>query len=250
MARQNTPEPPVYMHLRDAFRRLVADHQLGADRLEVTCARLTAEEAIGKPRHDDYPIVRGREFMVAARLGESVGQAFTDTWRGDYAAELKDVVELPLHDNCDRAIFIASLNAVCRSLGLVEGTVHCKDDDPLECADRLVEHVRQTCPSARKVLLVGCQPRMIEALASRFELRVTDLDADNIGTQRSGVTIDGADRSAENLEWADCAVITGTTVVNGTLGAFRDTTPTIYYGVTIAGAAHLLGLERFCHCGR
>jgi putative heavy-metal chelation protein len=240
----------TYRQLREAFSRLVADQDLGQDRMEVTCARLTAEEAIGRPRHDDYPIIRGREFMVAARLDGSVGQAFTDTWRGDFVADLAEIVALPLQDSYTRSVFIASLNAVCRSLGIVESTVHCKDDDPLECADRLVDYLLHTYPSARRVLLVGCQPRMIEALSRRFDLRVNDLDAGSIGAQKSGVTIDGPEMAQDNLEWADCAVVTGTTVVNGTLDDFRGRLPTVYYGVTVAGAAHLLWLDRFCHCGR
>lgn len=244
------PASTVYEQLRSAFSDLVTEHGLGRDRMEVTCARLTAEEAIGRPRHDDYPIIRGREFMVAATLGEAVGQAFTDTWRGDYVADLKDIVAMPLTDNYERSVFVASLNAVCRSLGLADGTVHCKDDEPLECADRLAQYLTEKHPSVQNVLLVGCQPRMIAALSQCFDLRVNDLDADNIGKRKSGVTIDGPDRLEENLAWADCALVTGTTIVNGTLDDFRDKVPTVYYGVTVAGTAHLLGLDRFCHCGR
>ncbi len=249
MAPQDPTHDP-YEELRSAFARLVADHRIGGRMMEVRCSRLTAEEAIGKPKHDDYPIVRGREFMVAARMDGAEGQAFTDTWLGDYKADLNDVVNLTLDNNYTRAVFIASLNAVCRSLGLVEGTIHCKDDDPIECADKLVEHVLHRCPTAKRVLLVGCQPRMVEVLAHSFDLRVNDLDAENIGTQKSGVTISGPDQLAANLEWADCAVVTGTTVVNGTSPEFHGKLPTIYYGVTIAGVAYLFGLDRFCHCGR
>jgi hypothetical protein len=88
---------------------------------------------------------------------------------------------------------------------------------------------------------------MVEALSQRFELRVTDLDAQNIESERYGVKIWGPEKNAEHLAWCDLALVTGTTVTNGTLAQFLgDSKPAVFYGVTVAGAAQLLGLERFC----
>ena len=48
-------------------------------------------------------------------------------------------------------------------------------------------------------------------------------------------------------DWADLLLATGTTLVNGTLmGPWLGNKPVIFYGTTIAGAAHLMGWERFC----
>ena len=52
----------------------------------------------------------------------------------------------------------------------------------------------------------------------------------------------------EALEWCDLALVTGTAVVNGTLEAILKVAgaKAVFYGISIAGVAELLGLERFC----
>ncbi len=44
------------------------------------------------------------------------------------------------------------------------------------------------------------------------------------------------------------ALVTGTTVVNGTLELILEVAgaKAVFYGISIAGVAELLGLERFC----
>ncbi|MEA1863861.1 MAG: hypothetical protein U9N46_01470 [Euryarchaeota archaeon] len=44
------------------------------------------------------------------------------------------------------------------------------------------------------------------------------------------------------------ALVAGTTVVNGTLEPIREVAgaKAVFYGISIAGVAELLGLERFC----
>jgi uncharacterized membrane protein YgdD (TMEM256/DUF423 family) len=73
-----------------------------------------------------------------------------------------------------------------------------------------------------------------------------DLDPDNIGTRKYGVTIGGPKETDAAIKWADLLLVTGTTLVNGTLPDFLVQKPVIFYGTTIAGAAHLMGWERFC----
>ena len=46
------------------------------------------------------------------------------------------------------------------------------------------------------------------------------------------------------LDWCDLALVMGTTVVNGTLEPILE--KAVFYGISIAGVAELLGLERFC----
>ena len=135
-----------------------------------------------------------------------------------------------------------------RHLGLVDHTVHCKDNQPRECSQELAKHIEKEYGQP-KVAMVGFQPRMVEALAQKFELRVTDMDRDNIGREKFGVRIDDPQRTEENLDWCDIAVVTGTTIVNDTIGQFRINKPVVFYGVTIAGAAKLAGLNRFCPFG-
>lgn len=197
--------------------------------------------------HKDYPIITGKERMLQAEFRGHFGHAFTDM-HGNYKARLADIAGKKPENNFQGAIFISSLNAVMRYLGSVSKTLHCKDAEPRLCSQELVK-VIETEYDNPKIAFVGFQPRMIEALSQRFEVRATDLDEDNIGTEKFGIIIGGPEQTDANLEWCDLALVTGTTVVNGTIDQFMIEKPVIFYGVTISGAAELLGLKQFCHCG-
>jgi len=153
-----------------------------------------------------------------------------------------------LSNNFRRATFISSLNAVMRYLGLITKTIHCKNEEPRECSYELVKYIEKNYGHP-KVAMVGFQPRMVEALSKRFELKVTDMDQANIGSEKSGVIIHSPDRTAQHLEWCDIAMVTGTTVVNNTIDQFRIPKRVIFYGITISGVAKLLGLDNFCYYG-
>ena len=66
---------------------------------------------------------------MQAEFSGSFGQAFTDMY-GDFEGTLQDVLAMELNNNYRRAIFVATLNAVLRHLGMIEGSVHCKDKGP------------------------------------------------------------------------------------------------------------------------
>jgi len=235
--------------LRDYLKKLIEERGWGGDRVTVRARTLTPEEAIGSPEDDDYPLVKGRERLMEAEFRGSRGHAFTDMF-GDFEGTLEEIAGMDPADNFRRAVFIAALNAVMRHAGCVEKTVHCRDEDPPECARELPDRLLKEGP-VQKVALVGLQPRMLESLSRRFEVRATDMDAENIGKSRFGVTIEAPERAAEHIRWCDVAVVTGTTVANGTIEKFLDAgKPTVFYGVTAAGAAAALGLERFCPRGR
>jgi uncharacterized membrane protein YgdD (TMEM256/DUF423 family) len=76
------------------------------------------------------------------------------------------------------------------------------------------------------------------------------LDPDNIGTEKRGVRIEGPEATADAIDWADLLLVTGTAIVNGTVGRFLTGKPVLFYGTTIAGAADLMGWKRFCARGR
>jgi hypothetical protein len=81
-----------------------------------------------------------------------------------------------------------------------------------------------------------------------------DLDKDNIGKKKFGLTIlDGEKEITGTLKWCDLAVVTGSTFINGTAYEIINQTKNkhiLFYGVTVAGIAKLLNLERFCCRGR
>jgi hypothetical protein len=240
-------ENKLHEIIRKEFLRLINENGLEGEEVIVRAATLSTEQAIGNPEDKDYPIVKGEERLMQAEFRGSRGQAFTDRY-GNFSGRLADIAAMDLNNNFRRAVFISSLNAVMRYLGLTDRTVHCKDNQPRECSHELVNYIEQKY-GRPKIAMVGFQPRMVEALAKRFELRVTDMDQDNIGQEKFGVRIDDPSQTEENLNWCDIAVVTGTTVVNDTIDQFRIEKPVVFYGVTISGAAKLAGLNCFCPFG-
>ncbi|OGO06912.1 MAG: hypothetical protein A2Z76_01435 [Chloroflexi bacterium RBG_13_56_8b] len=233
--------------IREKFIKLIKEHGLEGEEVIIRAAALSTEQAIGNPEDKDYPLVRGEERLMQAEFRGALGQAFTDMY-GDFTGQLSEIAEMDLNNNFRRAVFISSLNAVMNHLGLIKQTVHCKDKQPRECATELASYIKENYGQP-KIAMVGFQPRMVEALAQQFEIRVTDMDQENIGQEKFGVKIDDPSRTKENLEWCDIALVTGTTIVNDTIDQFLIAKPVVFYGVTIAGAAELQGWNRFCPFG-
>lgn len=233
--------------IRKEFLRLIKENGLEGEEVIIRAATLSTEQAIGNPEEKDYPLARGVERLMQAEFRGARGQAFTDRY-GNFSGRLADIAAMDLKNNFRRAVFISSLNAVMRHLGLIAQTAHCKDEQPRECSQELVKYIEKSYGQPR-VAMVGFQPRMVEALARQFELRVTDMDQENIGQEKFGVSIGDPSHTRENLNWCDIAVVTGTTIVNDTIDQFRITKPVVFYGVTISGAAKLLDLNRFCPFG-
>jgi hypothetical protein len=240
-------ENELYQTIREKFIKLIKENGLEGEEVIVRAATLSPEQAIGNPEDKDYPIVKGVERLMQAEFRGGKGQAFTDRY-GNFSGRLADIAAMELNNNFRRAVFISSLNAVMRQLGMTDHTVHCKDNQPRECSLELVKYIEANYGQPR-IAMVGFQPRMVEALAGKFELRVTDMDQENIGREKFGVSIDDPAQTGQNLDWCDIALVTGTTVVNGTIGQLGITRPVVFYGVTISGAARLAGLNRFCPLG-
>lgn len=115
--------------MRYQLRKLIDENSWHDARVRVNVKTLTAEEAIGNPEHDDYPLVKGRERMMEADFEGAKGQAFTDRF-GNFDGTMGVVTDLPLDNSFQRAVFIATVNAAMRRLGLCERTVHCRDSPP------------------------------------------------------------------------------------------------------------------------
>ena len=228
---------------------LVDKNELGEQKVEVKCSVLTAEEAIGNPERKDFPIQKGKEKMMQAYFGSSYGQAFTDM-PNNFSGRVKDLTTMPLNSNYERAVFISGLNAVMRELKLADRTIHCKDDGPKKCSLELADMVEKEYGDP-KIALFGLQPAMAEVLSRKFTMRIFDLDDDNIGKDKFGIVIENGICDMEEVEaWADLFLVTGSTLCNGSIIDFLDLKkPVVYFGTTVAGAASLLGLSRFCPQG-
>ncbi len=237
----------VFDRIKQEARPLLEPRDLMSRRIRVKARALTTEEAIGNPEGDDFPLQQGKERLMQAELDGALGQAYTDRY-GDFEGTLAEVFDMPLTNNFRRAVFVSTLNAVLRSLGLAEKTIHCRDQGPGLCAAELSQHIQDRYGRGR-IAQVGLQPAMVEALAAALPLRVLDLDPDNVGTEKRGVRIEGPDAREEVIAWADLLLVTGTTLVNDTIEDFLDHKPVLFYGSTIAGAAALMGWDRFCGQG-
>jgi uncharacterized protein (DUF4213/DUF364 family) len=235
--------------IQDVFKKLLIRYKVPDDLVRIKVDPLSPEDAIGNPEHDDYPLLKGKERLMQAEYRGSQGVAFSDMFR-NYEGHLSEITDMRLENNFRRAIFIATINALLRHLKVLNDTVHCKDEGPVECASQITDYIKKDFGQP-KIAFIGYQPRMVENLARTFEIKVTDMDADNIGTKKNGVRIYSSSEEESIFNWADIVLATGTIFVNDTYHRFlKLTKPHIIYGVTGAGAAHLLGLRRYCPCGR
>ncbi len=199
----------------------------------------------------ELPILKRKERTIEARIENGIGQAYSPV-PTEYSGTVNDVLSLDL-SGCDeaavknRGVFTATVNAMCAHLGIAAQTIHCGGDGPKECAGGLLCAISAGCPDDCRITIVGYQPEMIESIAPSYSLRVVDLDPDNIGKQISGITVESEEQTEDALQWCNIALVTGSTLVNGTIDQFTGLKcHTVFYGVTIAGAAALLRLHKFC----
>ena len=234
-----------YEKLQSELKELAGDEL--NEIVHVLSARtLSAEEAIGNPERKDFPLLKGKEVMIEASFKDSKGHAYTNM-PGNFSGLLRDIVQMPLATNFDRAVLVSSLNAVMCSHGLITNTIHCTDKEPEICAQQFSEAILSRFGHP-KIAFIGFQPAMIASLSELFKLRVVDLDEDNIGKHKFNIFIEGPDDTEDVLSWSDVILATGSTSVNTTITRFLGTKPVIFYGVTIAGIAKMYGYERYCPC--
>ncbi|RKX59663.1 MAG: hypothetical protein DRP37_06260 [Thermodesulfobacteriota bacterium] len=244
----------MYSELKRALNDIAAKNGLMESEINITAKILTPEEAIGNTERKDFPLLQGKESLIQADFKKALGQAFTDvpkTFRG----KLKEILKLRLMDNGERALFVATLNALMRYVDIVNGTIHCKDKEPELCAEEMVRAVIDKYGSDVRIGIVGFQPAIIDNFSSRLSaenLKVTDLDRDNINRIKYGVSIwDGRKMTEELFKTCDVILATGSTIVNDSLSQLISLSdkyqkPLYLYGTTIAGAGMILNLKRLC----
>jgi uncharacterized protein (DUF4213/DUF364 family) len=242
---------------RDRIRELAKKNGLLHVDVTVLAKPLTPEEAIGNPGRRDFPIIIGKERVVEASLMDSKGHAYTDSPK-EFLGTLKDIIDLELTTNQNRAIYVATINALLSHLKMTDKTVHCKDDEPEECALEIAETVLKRYGKT-EVGLIGLNPAIAQRLVETFgkdHVHITDLNRDNIGKQKFGVEIwDGEKRTEDLVDASDVIIFTGTTLVNDTFGRIWNRIQSrgknyLIYGVTAAAVCELMGMERICPRGR
>jgi hypothetical protein len=244
---------PVLEELKEKFQAITAEKSLGDEIIRVKIGTLSAEQAIGNPARQDYPLLEGKEVMIEAEFQGSFGQAFTDRPH-DFDGSLNDILNLSLDTSENRAIFIAALNAVTAHLGMAAGTRHCHDEEPEKCAEEMAEYLL-TGFGGIKVGLAGLQPAILDNLVKTFgadNVKCTDLNPNNVGSLKYGAEIwNGRTETEKLIEWSDLFLVTSSTIVNDTFDDIREGVisrgkPLIIFGVTGAGAAALLDVARLC----
>ncbi|MCD6594380.1 hypothetical protein J7L68_01720 [bacterium] len=229
------------------------DMKLWDTEISILARSLTPEQAIGTPGRRDFPIIIGRERMLEATIFNSKGQAFTDS-RKEFIGTLKQVFDLPLDSNANRAIFVATMNAILHHFKKADRTVHCKDDEPEKCALEMADFIHRNF-HPDNIALIGLNPAVAEALVNKFgseNILISDLDAKNIGAEKFDVKIlDGNNQNEDSIRKCDFVLITGTTIVNGTFDEIMRIVKKygknyITYGVTSAGICSLFDIPRIC----
>jgi uncharacterized protein (DUF4213/DUF364 family) len=244
----------MYTKLKTALIDLAEKNGLLESEINITAKILTPKEAIGETERKDFPLLQGKEFLMEADFKNALGQAFTDA-PSNFKGKLKKILELKLTDNSDRALFIATLNAVMRYVDAADKTIHCKNEGPELCAMEIIKTIIDKYGADSKIGIVGFQPAIIDNFAKSLNaqnVKVIDLDKDNINKIKYGVLIwDGRKMARELFKISDIIMATGSTVVNGSLsdlismaGEYKK--PLYLYGTTGAGSAKILNLKRLC----
>ncbi len=240
---------------RSEFIRVCNDRSLDLNQT-ITIVPLSPKDAIGDAE-DDFVIKKGKEYVIEAEFDKATGQAFTGIacqWNGT----LEEVLSLDLSDIKNRGIFVASMNAVLRSLDLARGTNHCLDKDPTNCGPEIAGQLQERF-GTKKFGLIGLQPAILKALVDNFTpefVRVLDLNPDNIGTTKCGIKVgDGQTDLPRLVKWCKVGLATGSSIVNSTIDEIikhfkQENKPLVFFGNTISAAAGLLDLDRICPFGR
>jgi len=242
-----------YKRVHERLLQIVEKSHLLDKEITIKTHILKPTEAIGKPERKDFPLLKGKEVLMQATFMKMKGQAYTDA-PSEFSGPLREIIDLRLEGSRQKALFIAALNAVMRYLYPDIGTVHCKDNEPEECAQEIKRFVQTLRP--RSVGVIGLQPAILDAMATLLgtdNVVCIDRDEDNRNQVKYGVPIGwGDDKGLENLfKASDVVLATGSSSSNGSLADIlnmseRYNTPVYFYGVTIAGTARLMGLNHLC----
>ncbi|ABR55509.1 conserved hypothetical protein [Methanococcus vannielii SB] len=201
---------------------------------------------------NDYPLMNGKEFLLRAFFKNSVGDAFTDNL-AEFKGKISDVIS-----SKNNPMIIATLNAVMRHLKIIEKTEHCNKDEPELCAKELETYLLNSVGKDVKIGIIGYHPAIIKQMVLTFgkeNVIATDMDLENIGRIKQGIFIMHGEMNEYLVENSDIILSTGSTVANETLFEILNFSKKygkkiIFYGTTIACAAEILGLERFCALGK
>lgn len=241
---------------RDLVIGMAREQGMLEDHVRVKAGALTPSQAIGNPVRQDYPIITGKEVIVEAQFRGCYGQAFTDQPR-EFEGSVYDILQLALDNSTNRTILLATVNALTNYMNISDRVRHCKNEEPESCAAEMAKYLLNRFGKI-KIGLVGYQPAILEQLIKTFDadhVVCTDLNKANINSNRYGATIwDGSTETPKLVKWCQLALVTSSTLSNGTFDDIEQLTlqqdkKLIMFGITGAGVAALTGIERLCYFG-
>ncbi|RZB34696.1 MAG: hypothetical protein SRB1_00464 [Desulfobacteraceae bacterium Eth-SRB1] len=242
-----------YKQLHEKFFQLAENKSLLDNEITIKTRILKPAEAIGNPDRKDFPLLKGKEVLMEALFMKAKGHAYTDA-PSEFSGPLRKIFDFQLDDSRGKALFIASLNAVMRHLYPDMATVHCKDNEPEECAEKMAEFIKTLKPNTFG--LIGLQPAILDSMVKRLgakNVSCIDRDEDNRGKIKYNVPIGWGDNEGMEkvFKKSDLVLATGSSAVNGSLVDIlrfskNYNKPIYFFGVTIAGIARLMELKSLC----
>ena len=205
----------------------------------------------------DGTCLDGKEVRVDVSFLNKKTEVFTDE-PSSFSGALKDILNLPLNTNKNRALVAGAINGVMKHLNMVDGSLCDRERFSSLCAEEMADRLYKRWGDNLTIALIGFQNDIAEALVDKFSknnIEITDLDKDNLGKSVKGVEIkDGRQWTAKAVEKNFLALVSATTIINNTAEDILDLSKkdnksriVIFYGTSISGVASLLGyLRRLC----
>ncbi len=226
-------ECDIYRYIKEKFKIVLNEHKVDLNENIISTTYISGKDIFKNSFISDYPLNNKNEVLVESRYKNSVGQAYINDYVS-FEGSIEDVINLNLYDHKNKAIFISVLNSVLKELGLIKNTVHCKDNQPEECAVEIGRYFEKL--KIKKIYLIGYQPAFIKILHSSFEMDVYDLNPSNIGKMNNNIYIKNSNKRPINFEREDSVLlVTGSSLTNNTFNEFINLDiKVLFYGTTVA----------------
>ncbi len=127
--------------LRTPVTEIAATHDSLNKSIVIESSVLTSAEAIGNPDRPDFPLLKGKEALIQADFMDRKGQAYTDAPSG-FRGNFRGIIDMDLASHREKALFIATLNAVARYTYPDLKTIHCRDGGPRRCAKKIAAYMQ------------------------------------------------------------------------------------------------------------
>jgi vacuolar-type H+-ATPase subunit E/Vma4 len=194
-----------------------------------------------------------KEILIEADFKGNKGQAFTEEGL-EIQGKIDDILNIDLNTSKNRALFIASINAVLRYLNLLQGTVHCNVEEAKRCAQKMADSFSRRYGMFLTIGMVGFQPFIAEALIKKIgKENIRICDKNNANKNFYDVLIEDEKNMKNIVAGSFLTLAKGNAIVDGKIDeiikTFKEDNKSrivIFYGVTIASTQKLLGLKRIC----